>query len=199
MEVRESRICIAVCAGGLMHMIIGLMSCMEVLRNAIVSGGITISDYLIGFLFVIGSLYSMGVLFTFLYDSTCVVTIDEKGVRNRNRFYEEYLAWEEIKDYGVVDKHGKNIYFSGRRFSSKERLHLDKVVLLRYGSILEEAWYPAAIRGKRNQKKEDIIIRIEYTDERWRYIRTQRVLSLASHRKELLEEHLEELESGTGN
>lgn len=197
MKVRVSRILTAVCAFFLIYMVVCAICMVELIIDVVSLPRITAPEFLFVFFLTIGDFFFVGVMFTCLCDSTCVVTIDENGVRNRNRFYEEYLAWEEIKDYGFLYGQGwsyKKIYFSGRRFTSKERQRLHKVALIRTESALELMWYPAVIRRKKNQKKKDIIIRMEYTDERWKYI-----CSLAAHRKELLKKHLEELESGTGN
>ena len=192
MEIRWSRILTVLDTGFLIYMVVCTILFVKELIGMIFLWENTVSVFLLLFLAAIGGLYMIGVMFTVLCDSTCVVTIDENGVRNRNRFYEEYLAWEEVKDYGVIEKRGKFIYFSGRRFSSKERLHLHKVVLIRPESVLETAWYPSVIRKRNNQRKKDIIIRMEYTDERWEYI-----CSLASHRKKVFEKRLGELGSDT--
>lgn len=186
MKIRQNKLATFVIACGLIWFIWLEIQLIEDIIAQIISWR-RVEDMIGDSILAIGSLWGIGVLVTMLCDQTCIVTVDENGVRNRNRFYEECLTWEEIKDYGYLKG---QIYFSGRRFSSEERLRLHKVALLRPESCRELMWYPTVIREKKNQKKRNIIIRIEYTDERWDY-----VCSLTSQRKELLEKYLEELEN----
>ena len=118
---------------------------------------------------------------TEIYDSLSTITIDENGVKSENKYHKEALTWEEVKDYGIFNKNGelltgKYIYFSGRKFSYKDKNNLNnfakilKIPNYPFWTSGHSIWLPAYIKKKQAQSKEDIIIYFRYTDERWKYI-----------------------------
>ncbi len=113
---------------------------------------------------------------TDMCDFLSIIEIDEKSITNKNRYYEEVLLWEEVKDYGIV--WGNNghysptryIYFSGRKFSrkyksSKRFAENLGVPTYRPKKLRHPVFLSTYIRKKQNQKKEDIVIFFHYTDE----------------------------------
>ena len=118
------------------------------------------------------------------------IILDEEGVLNKTSFYEESLKWEEVRDYDTINgigglRYERYIYLSGKKISHDD-------LYTKWGNLKcdsEMFWYPAMIKKKRNQKKEDIFIVFPYKKDRWDYVRDMMV-----KRKEYLERYLDELQ-----
>ena len=112
------------------------------------------------------------------------ITLDETGVTNKTRFYEESLRWEDVWGYGVVKRSFKFIYISGKRMPKKK-------AFVMMDNNERRVWYPNVIREKRNQKKKDFFLAFPYKKERWSY-----VCRMMDKQEEWRREYLEGLQEG---
>ena len=138
------------------------------------------------FIMIIGCLWGVCMTFCTICRESSTITLDETGVTNKTRFYEESLRWEEVWGYGVVKRSFKFIYISGKRMSKKK-------AFVMMDNNERRVWYPNVVREKRNQKKKDFFLAFPYKKERWSY-----VCRMMDKQEEWRREYLEELQEGQG-
>ena len=138
------------------------------------------------FILIIGCLWGGCRLFCMICMESSTITLDETGVTNKTRFYEESLRWEDVWGYGVVKRSFKFIYISGKRMPKKK-------AFVMMDNNERRVWYPNVIREKRNQKKKDFFLAFPYKKERWSY-----VCRMVDKQEEWRREYLEELQEGQG-
>ena len=136
------------------------------------------------FIMIIGCLWGVCMTFCTICRESSTITLDETGVTNKTRFYEESLRWEEVWGYGVVKRSFKFIYISGKRMSKKK-------AFVMMDNNERRVWYPNVVREKRNQKKKDFFLAFPYKKERWSY-----VCRMMDKQEEWRREYLEELQEG---
>ena len=138
------------------------------------------------FILIIGCLWGGCRLFCMICMESSTITLDETGVTNKTRFYEESLRWEDVWGYGVVKRSFKFIYISGKRMPKKK-------AFVMMDNNERRVWYPNVVREKRNQKKKDFFLAFPYKKERWSY-----VCRMMDKQEEWRREYLEELQEGQG-
>ena len=138
------------------------------------------------FLMIILGLKGVGTAFCTIWEESSTITLDETGVTNKTRFYEESLRWEDVREHGVIKKSFKFIYISGKRISKDKAW----IMMERHE---RRVWYPNVVREKRNQKKKDFFLAFPYKKERWSY-----VCRMMDKQEEWRREYLEELQEGQG-
>ena len=136
------------------------------------------------FIMIIGCLWGVCMTFCTICRESSTITLDETGVTNKTRFYEESLRWEDVWGYGVVKRSFKFIYISGKRMPKKK-------AFVMMDNNERRVWYPNVVREKRNQKKKDFFLAFPYKKERWSY-----VCRMMDKQEEWRREYLEELQEG---